>query len=134
MCNDDDFSKKGVDNRCDKITTPSAGAAGGGRAVASTYTKEICTNKSKICKTEIAFVQFYLTFASKYVLVLADKDEFDDEQKHQVVRHVVDVHPYVVQEKLNIVRHYTVKQNKHISNYQFIIKTYSSIIQRYHFY
>jgi len=57
-------------------------------------------------------LQFYLQFVVEHVLVLVDTDEADDEQKHQVVQHVVDVHPYVVRARRNTVQHYTIKIEK----------------------
>lgn len=51
-------------------------------------------------------VQFYWLFVVEHVLELADRDEGDDEQMHPIVRHVVVVHPYVVQQRQNIAQHY----------------------------
>jgi len=51
-------------------------------------------------------ILFYLLFVVEHVLELFDRDEDDDEQMNRVVQSVVDVHPYAVQQMLNIAQHY----------------------------
>jgi hypothetical protein len=59
---------------------------------------------------------FYLQFVVEHVLVLVDRDEGDDEQKHRVVLHAVDVRPYVVRAEQNTVQHYAIQIEKVIEN------------------